>query len=186
MLRALKLDSKSSFEIVQTWRCSKLWKFASSPLRELLSIQIERNYVDLRDYISPTLDWLPHDFSLLSDLGLKPSDLSLDSLDLKEKGKLYLKAHVQDGIQIELSISKSLTRKSQWKLTHRSGLIRIIDFDDRSTVLYDSCGKPIEIWNQPISEHPIVNVITGIGMLGDRDFQNQLEYYEWYFKHGGI
>jgi predicted dehydrogenase len=185
-LKELARQSKSSFRIVQTWRCSNLWNISSSPLSELHSIQIERNYADSREYISPALDWLPHDFSLLSDLGIKPYILSVDSLDLEKWGRFNLKAHVPSGTQIELSISKGDIRRSQWKLGHKSGSVRTIDFENRVTTLSNSSGKTIEIWNQPVTDHPIKNVITGIGMWGDADFQNQLEYYEWYFKHGGI
>jgi hypothetical protein len=185
-LKQLEYRSNSRFRIVQTWRSSNLWNISSAPLSELHSIQIERNYVNTREYISPALDWLPHDFSLLSDLGLKPHTLSVDSLGLEKRGDFNLRAHVPCGVQIALSISKGDTRKSQWTLRHKSGAVRTIDFENRFSTLSNSCGKAIEIWKQPITEHPIEKVITGIGIWGDSDFQNQLDYYEWYFKHGGI
>ena len=185
-IKELEARSNSNFRIVQTWRCSQLWDISSSPLSDIRSIQIERTYVDSRDYISPTLDWLPHDFSLLSDLGLKPSDFLLDYCDPGMGKSFSLKAHIPGGIQVEISIFKGEARKSQWMLTHRSGLVRTIDFETRHSTLCDSSGSVIETWYQPKTEHPIENVINGIGKWGVWDFQNQLEYYEWYFRLGGV
>lgn len=185
-LKELKLRSRSNFRMVQTWRCSQLWAISFSPLRELHSIQIERNYVESREYISPTLDWLPHDFSLLLDMGLRPTDFSIDSLRLEGGKEFRLKALLPLGVEIHLSISKGDKRKSKWKLFHKSGFVRTIDFEGRVSSLDDLDGREIERWNQTVTEHPIEHVVTFIDAWGDLDFQNLLEYYQWYFELGGI
>ena len=185
-LKELKLRSRSIFRMVQTWQCSQLWAISFSPLRELHSIQIERNYVESREYISPNLDWLPHDFSLLLDMGLKPTDFSIDSLRLEGGKEFRLKALLPLGVAIHLSISKGDKRKSKWKLFHKSGFVRTIDFEGRVSSLDDPDGREIERWNQTVTEHPIEHVVTLIDAWGDSDFQNLLEYYQWYFELGGI
>ena len=182
----LKLQSRSKFNSVQVWRNSSLWKKSSTYFRKLHSIQIERKYVDSRQYISPVLDWLPHDFSLLSDLCIRPSDISIDSLDLETGAKFNLKANLPNGVLLDISISKGDKRNSRWKLAYESGYLRTVDFDSRTATLSDFRGSINEKWIQPSTEHPIENVVTGIGKWGDSDFENQLEYYKWYFEHGGI
>ncbi len=185
-LKELETRSNSKLRIVQTWRCSQLWKISSSPLKDLHSIKIVRQYTDTREYISPALDWLPHDFSLLSDLGLRPSNLLLDDFNPGEGMSFNLKARIPSGSRLEISIIRSESRTSHWTLTHRTGSVRAIDFDKRHSTLSNSNGEVLETWNQPTIDHPIINVISQIDMWGASDFQKQLEYYDWYFKHGGV
>lgn len=184
-LKELALKSNSNITVAQAWRHSYLWQSSKIAISEIHQILIERTFNEERNYISPTLDWLPHDFSLLIDLGIDSSGLKYKSFAFDERMGCTLHAQFFGGLELRVSIKKSMKRSSTWKVVLKSGNTRIINFQDRTSSLIDPNGRTLENWAQPVDDHPIVNVISQFRNLGNSDLFRHANHYESYFQHGG-
>jgi predicted dehydrogenase len=182
-----KIVSESSLDITvaQPWRYSHLWLASKVPVLEIQQILIERTFTQKREYISPSLDWLPHDFSLLIDLGIDSSNFSYKSFDFGKGINLALLAQLSDGLELRMNIFDASERSSTWKIVLKSGDVRVINFQERTTSIIDSSGRILEHWVQPPNDHPIINVISNFRMLGKSDLFRHFDFYESYFQLGG-
>lgn len=184
-LRSIISRSDSKFTVAQPWRHSRLWQTSKMPKSEIQEIKIERTFTEFRDYLSPTLDWLPHDFSLLIDLGIEFSSLNFDKFNFNEGLDFELFAQTPDGIDIIIHISRANIRSSTWRILLKNKTSLLIKFHNRTSTTFNPKGEVVEEWEQSISEHPISNVITQFRMLGNSDLIAHIDCYEKYFELGG-
>lgn len=178
-------ESNLDITVAQPWRHSHLWLASKPPISEIQQIVIKRTFTQEREYISPSLDWLPHDFSLLVDLKIDSSNFNYKSFDFNNGMKFALLAQISDGLELKMDICEASERSSIWKIVLKSGDIRVVNFQKRTSSLIDSSGRILDHWTQLPNDHPIVNVISNFGMLGKFDLVRHLGFYESYFQLGG-
>lgn len=184
-LKKIAEKSNSDITVAQPWRHSHLWLASKVPVSQIQQILIERTFTQRRDYISPTLDWLPHDFSLLIDLGIYSSNLNFKSFAFDERMDFALLAQFSGGLELRINISSASERSSAWNIVLKSGDTRVIDFHERTSSIIDSNGRTLEHWAQSVNDHPIMSVIGNFRMLGNSDLFRHFDFYESYFQHGG-
>lgn len=183
--KELAFLAKSTINVAQPWRHSDLWRAHKIAASDIQQILIHRTFIEERNYISPTLDWLPHDFSLLIDLGVHSLDLKYKSLSFDEQKSFKLIAQFSREATLSIDITRSLEKSSVWKILLKNGNTRIVNFKDGTSSMIDSYGKTLEHWTQPANNHPIASVIGSFRGLGNSDLFRHVNYYESYFRHGG-
>lgn len=184
-LRELAVESKSNITVAQPWRHSDLWQSSKLSTSDIRQIVINRTFNEERNYISPTLDWLPHDYSLLIDLGIESTSLKYKSFVCEERTGCNLLAKSAGEISLSISLRRSLKRGSTWKIVLKNGTTRIINFHTRTSSMIDSYGTTLEDWTQPANDHPIEAVINNFRILGKSDLFSHANYYESFFRLGG-
>jgi hypothetical protein len=178
-------ESNLDITVAQPWRHSKLWLASKVPKSEIQQIIIDRTFTQRREYISPALDWLPHDFSLLIDLNIDSSDLNFKKFNFGKGTGFEFLALFSSELEIRMSLSGASDRSSTWKILLKNGYARVINFQERTSSIIDPSGRTVEHFAQLANDHPITSVISNYRMLGKLDLFRHFDFYESYFQHGG-
>ena len=157
---------KSSVYLSQPWTFSKLWESAAT--------QVLQNYKDLeidvlrvgeleRMWISPSLDWLPHELYLLASLmqSKKLEDESLKLLSSRGSSKeICLDYQVGEDMRVKLQAGKSASRRAYWRISVADQIRLEIDFDSKRIIKREGVGEITEEFD---SDNPIMNMLENYG-----------------------
>jgi hypothetical protein len=119
----IKRVSATKIFVSEPWRHSSLWEGAKTAIFDLMNetdsiqIRIDRSSSELRDFIDPVQDWLPHDFSLIFDLalGLGESETQIVRSPVTKDNLMQGSVSIGGKIQIDFSIGfSSRGRTAQW------------------------------------------------------------------------
>ena len=119
----IKGASATKIFVSEPWRHSSLWVDAKTAIFDLIQnsdsiqISINRSSSELRDFINPVQDWLPHDFSLIFDLALElgESDPQVVRLPVTKNNLMQGSVSIGVNVQIDFSIGFSPKgRTAQW------------------------------------------------------------------------
>jgi hypothetical protein len=119
----IKGVSATKIFVSEPWRHSSLWEGAKTVIFDLMNeadsiqIRIDRSSSELRDFIDPVQDWLPHDFSLIFDLALElgESETQIVRSPVTKDNLMQGSVSIGRNIQIDFSIGfSSRGRTAQW------------------------------------------------------------------------
>jgi hypothetical protein len=131
-------DSITKLFVSEPWRHSALWEDAKSKIIDLVDdsgcvhIQINRGSNELRDFINPVQDWIPHDLSLLFDLALElgGSEPQILGVPVIKNDLMQGSISITDNIKIDFSIGFSPAgRIAQWLVSKKNEMFTI-DFTE--------------------------------------------------------
>ncbi len=136
--RMIGNESVTKFFVSEPWRHSALWEDAKIRIIDLVDdsgcvhIQINRGSNELRDFINPVQDWIPHDLSLLFDLALELGGTEPQILEVPvlKNDVMQGSVSITDSIKIDFSIGFSPEgRIAQWLVGKRDEMFTI-DFTE--------------------------------------------------------
>lgn len=140
LVRLIESSERSKFFVSEPWAHSALWREGKKVIYNLyksssrISIKVDRGSDDLRDFINPVQDWLPHDIGLLFDLSmtLGKSKIEFLGIPIIKKNLLKGRCAIGDKIEIDFAIGyKSDGRIAQWKVATLKDSF-VIDFTNLS------------------------------------------------------
>ena len=129
-------DSATKIFVSEPWRHSSLWVDAKTAILDLIhnsgsiQISINRSSSELRDFINPVQDWLPHDFSLIFDLAseLGRSNPQIVRAPVTKNNLMQGKVSIGVDVQIDFSIGFSRKgRTAKWIIGNGDQAL-IVDF----------------------------------------------------------
>lgn len=136
-LRALIDCQKSLIFLSEPWTFSELWRNATNVIlgyQGLVDIEAIRGGDLIRSEFSASMDWIPHDFYLMSRLTTR-FNLQNDEIKLKSaicnSNTILLKYSLGNGREIGIEAGEFESRKAIWKVFVNGSLEIEINFDKK-------------------------------------------------------
>ncbi len=162
----------------QPWRFSDLWLDIKSNLLELTSLNTTRVSPITRTYLTPELDWIPHDLYLLADLGIDPSSLKVNHVLKSEDGatQYTLSSQISD-CRIKISVGIAKIRTNRWDFQTQMGHSGFVDFDSGSSAIYDENGLKLHTYWQDPQNDPLHAMLQSYLVGPKLELGNEFSFY---------
>ena len=155
--------SITNFFVSEPWRHSELWQAAKNKILDLVEdskyihIQINRSSNELRKFLNPIQDWIPHDLSLIFDLALKLGVREPEILpNLSIKNNLVEgSVSIKKVIKIDFSIGFSSEGRTAYWLVSTGNEIFTIDF--KNQLIRSQDFLEFESTDSYSQDHPLIN-----------------------------
>ena len=155
--------SATKIFVSEPWRHSSLWEGAKTAIFDLMNetdsiqIRIDRSSSELRDFIDPVQDWLPHDFSLIFDLALElgESETQIVRSPVTKDNLMQGSVSIGRNIQIDFSIGfSSRGRTAQWVIGNGDQTF-MVDFTALKIQSFENSeSRPVALHTR---DNPLIN-----------------------------
>lgn len=136
-LRELIDCQKSLIFLSEPWTFSELWRNATNAIlgyQGLVDIEAIRGGELIRNEFSASIDWIPHDFYLMSrlttSLNLQNNEIKLRSANCNSN-TIFLKYSIGNGREIGIEAGEFESRKAIWRVFVNGSLEIEINFDKK-------------------------------------------------------
>jgi predicted dehydrogenase len=174
-------DNLQFIYLSETWRCSNLWIEAKKYRTGTFSIKSVRYGKSEREYMSPLMDWVGHDLSLMNDLNIKPTDFFIETHSVSSPSSQILVPN-EEGILINLKYGIGDVSFNYWEITDLTGDVIRIDFAKQSLSRQMMNGEVYPIYQQDPNHHPIIELLDEVESDGTNSINSLLEMYKLFFK----